>query len=73
MTLDTWLKQQGLLQKVFAERLEVSVATISMLRNGRRKPSPALALRIEKLTKNKVKVEDWDYKERNGATKVAAE
>lgn len=59
MKLETYLQTQSIKHSDFAEKLGVSQVTVTRYANGKRKPSLAMALKIEGLTKKKVRVSDW--------------
>jgi DNA-binding transcriptional regulator YdaS (Cro superfamily) len=52
--LRAYLSMHGLTASAFAEMIGTSQPTVTRLLNGKRKPSPALALRIEKKTRGAV-------------------
>jgi transcriptional regulator with XRE-family HTH domain len=62
MRLKEWLEQKNLNQYEFAELVQAKQPMISQIINGHRRPSPELALRIEAVTKGKVKMRDWFVK-----------
>lgn len=71
MTLDDFLKAEPKLSHAaFGQKIGVSQATVTRYANGKRKPSLAMALKIEEVTRRKVKVSDWlsDAAEREGAS-----
>jgi transcriptional regulator with XRE-family HTH domain len=49
-TLDAYLEGTQRTQQELAERLEITQSALSMIMNGHRLPSPALALRIHNET-----------------------
>lgn len=59
MKLKTYLSTTGTSHSAFAEKLGVSQVTVTRYANGERSPSLKMALKIEDLTKRKVKVSDW--------------
>jgi transcriptional regulator with XRE-family HTH domain len=59
MKLETYLTTKKIRHADFAKELGVTQVTVSRYANGARKPSLAMALKIEDLTKKKVRVSDW--------------
>ena len=51
MTLDQWMNAKGWTDAKLAERVGVSRPFISRIRNGKRRPSLAVALRLAGVTK----------------------
>jgi len=58
MHLSDWISQQGLTQREFADRVDVTQGRIAQLLFGDT-PSWALALRIRNETQGQVALEDW--------------
>lgn len=59
MKLEMYLSDKNIKHSDFAEKLGVSQVTVTRYVNGKRTPSLSMALRIEDLTKKKVRVSDW--------------
>lgn len=59
MKLNEWLEQQAMPKWMFAARLEIHPSALSHILSGSRKPNLKIALKIEALTKGKVKVKQW--------------
>lgn len=59
MKLETYLSDRKIKHSDFAEKLGVSQVTVTRYVNGNRTPSLSMALKIEELTKRKVRVSDW--------------
>jgi transcriptional regulator with XRE-family HTH domain len=59
MKLKEYLTTKNIGHTDFAADLGVSQVTVTRYANGKRKPSLAMALKIEEVTKRKVKVSDW--------------
>lgn len=59
MKLAEYFKSKNIKHTDFAETLGVSQVTVTRYANGKRTPSLEMALRIEDLTKKKVRVSDW--------------
>lgn len=57
--LAVYLEEEGLVQKVFAQKVGVSQTTLTLILRGERMPSLEVAFQIEKVTKGKVKASDW--------------
>lgn len=57
--LSTWLSDQKLSDKAFADRLGVAPSTVHRLKNGERSPSIDLLARIEKETAGAVTARDF--------------
>lgn len=57
--LNTYLEQNGLKAKWFAERVGIKPGRISRIRTGKAKPDLNEALRIAEFTKSAVPVEAW--------------
>jgi len=55
----TYLTDQKIKHHEFAELIGTTQATVTRYVNGDRRPSVSTALKIEKVTKGKVKVSDW--------------
>ena len=58
MKLNTWLKENKKDYKFLAEKLEVHPSTACRYINGERRITLSVALKIEKITKGKVKCQD---------------
>lgn len=54
MTLEEYMKLEGLTETAIADRVGVSQPHIGRIRKRQRRPSPELALKIESLTGGKV-------------------
>lgn len=54
MKLIAWQKKNKISNKELAERVMIHVSLLTHMKMGRRRPSPDLALRIEKATDGKV-------------------
>jgi transcriptional regulator with XRE-family HTH domain len=48
--LKEYLENSGVSEKELAEKLDISLSYINMLKNGDRRPSPQLAEKIEAIT-----------------------
>lgn len=59
MTLDEWLRDEGLDDMAAAIRLRRNRTTISRLRRGKLMPSLALAADIERESRGLVSLADW--------------
>lgn len=59
MKLAEYFKSKNITHTDFAKTLGVSQVTVTRYANEKRKPSLAMALKIEDLTKRKVRVSDW--------------
>ena len=59
MKLKTYLSSKSIKHEEFAADLGVSQVTVTRYVNGTRTPSLSMALKIEDLTKRKVRVSDW--------------
>ena len=59
MTLDEWLRDEGLDDMAAAVRLRRNRTTISRLRRGKLMPSLALAADIERESGGQVSLADW--------------
>ena len=57
--LSAYLKQQNLTQTAFAARLHISSSHLSLLLAGKKTPSLALAVRIERVTAGAIKATSW--------------
>lgn len=68
MKLETYLTTLGISHTAFAEKLGVTQVTVTRYANGQRRPSLKAALKIEELTKRKVRVSDWYEVEQGGET-----
>lgn len=60
MTLKEYLASKGEKQTDFAIRVQTTVSTISRISAGLIRPALDLALRIERATGGKVRVEQWE-------------
>jgi len=49
-SLKEYLEHNGIAEKDFARKLGISIAYVSMLKSGRRRPGVDLARKIERLT-----------------------
>jgi len=58
MKLVDYLKKEGITHERFAEMVGVSRAYITTIISGRRTPSPALIKKVQKITNNKVGLDD---------------
>jgi DNA-binding transcriptional regulator YdaS (Cro superfamily) len=63
MNLRDYLTKNKISMSKFAKDLDVSVSTISLLINGKRRPSAELALAIDKITNGKVSRDEVMYPE----------
>jgi len=63
MDLKDWIKEKGWSKLEFARRIGVHRNTV-YLWITKKKPSKYSAMRIEKFTEGKVKVEDWNKENR---------
>jgi len=54
MKLQDWQKAENLTNAELADKLSIDPSYIFRLKNGERRASPQLALRIEQITKGKV-------------------
>ncbi len=72
MHLEEYLYSKGISRRKFARLVGVSDAFISFVANGRRKPSPAVARRIEEASKGQVTIEDlfYPHQKTKGKTKL---
>jgi len=61
MILKEWLKSQQMSITSFAEIVGIDYTYVSRLKNGERRPSPDVALRIEQATKGMVTRMDLLY------------
>ena len=68
MEILDYLKLNNLSQMDFAKKLSISKSTVSLLINGQRRPSPELALRLEKETGGALKKEELLYPNLHHAT-----
>ena len=59
MDLKNYLTNLKMTHSEFADKLGVSQVTVTRYVNSTRKPSMDMAFKIQKLTKRKVKIEDW--------------
>lgn len=59
MTLNEWLIERGMMQKVFAKRIKVSSVTVSLWLTGKRRPRYSTYLRIRKVTEGKIEYEEF--------------
>jgi transcriptional regulator with XRE-family HTH domain len=59
MKLKEYLSTKKIKHTDFAADLGVSQVTVTRYVNGERKPSLSMALKIEDITKRKVRVSDW--------------
>jgi transcriptional regulator with XRE-family HTH domain len=59
MTLSDWLELQRISDVAFARTLGVAQSTVLRLRRGHRRPSLALAEKIDAITKGAVTPNDW--------------
>jgi len=57
--LKLYLRENKITREKFAEKVSISRNYLQNILAGRRKPSLSLALRIQKSTKNAVKMEVW--------------
>jgi transcriptional regulator with XRE-family HTH domain len=60
MKLSDWLRQEGMTQAVFGERIGSDQANVSRWITGHHTPSLATLLKIMKVTKGAVTAEDFD-------------
>ena len=58
MNLECYLKEKNIPKQAFAKRIQISNSYISLIINGKRKPSLKVARLIIKETKGKVNVAD---------------
>ncbi|KHQ50357.1 MULTISPECIES: helix-turn-helix domain-containing protein [Mameliella] len=68
--LKTVIDESGESQKVWAERLGVSGAYMSLLVNGKKQPSLELAVRIDRVTGGKVPATSWVPDDSQAATQT---
>lgn len=73
MKLKEWLQREGMLGRAFAEKVNASPSTISLIISGKRSPSVELAARIERVTKGKVRATDLARDASQSFRQVAAE
>lgn len=59
MKLEQYLSDKDIKHSDFADTLGVSQVTVTRYANGKRRPSLKMALKIEEVTKRKVRVSDW--------------
>lgn len=59
MRLQDYLEEQDIPDGEFAVRLGVSIFAIRKWRSGERIPRPENMIKIMRITKNKVSLEDW--------------
>jgi len=59
-----FLEKSGLSAKGFAVKHKISQPMVCQLRTGNRKPSLAMAVRIQKITGGKVRPQDWGGNEK---------
>ena len=59
MKLKVYLESKGMSQEDFSHLLGITPAMTSYMASGKRSPSLALALKIQRLTSGKVRPEDW--------------
>ena len=59
VTLKTYLETTGISQAKFSRELSVSPAMICYMISGKKTPGLGLALKIQRLTRGKVRPEDW--------------
>ena len=58
--LQTYINENGLKHSWFAGKIGISPTQLSYLLNNHRKPSLQLAVKIDRETKGKVSVYDWE-------------
>jgi DNA-binding transcriptional regulator YdaS (Cro superfamily) len=63
MKLTDWQKKKKVSNKELAEKVKIHVSLLTHMKNGRRRPSPDLALRIEKATGGAVSIRELLYPE----------
>jgi DNA-binding XRE family transcriptional regulator len=59
MKLKIYLETSGISQEDFSRLASITPAMVCYMTNGKRNPGLSLALKIQKLTKGKVRPEDW--------------
>lgn len=59
MRFQDWLKDSVFTQTEVAEKLGITQSAVSHLAKGRKNPSLELMLKIQKVTKGKVRPNDW--------------
>lgn len=59
MTLHEWLRRQGKTDAWLAEKVGRHRATITKIRNGRKRPSIEVAAKIQRLSRNAVTAADY--------------
>ena len=59
MTLDNFMHTYNVKPKYFADKLGITPAHVSLLRNGGSLPSLPLAIKIEEATVGQVTTHDW--------------
>ena len=59
MQLDDWLKEEGRTQKWLAAKLKITEKRLSLILSGHRDIKLPEVMDIVKITKNKVKPQDW--------------
>jgi len=59
MTLDKYLKANGLSRRAFGEMIDVERSTVARWALGDRQPPLAMVARIEQVTGGAVRFEDW--------------
>lgn len=59
MKFKEWIEVEGFKIDKIAEKIGISRQALSYLINGHHVPSLKVAVKIEKLTKGKVKCKDW--------------
>lgn len=59
MTLHEWLRRQGQTDAWLAEQVGLHRATITKIRNGRRRPSVLVAAKIQRISRNAVTAADY--------------
>jgi predicted transcriptional regulator len=69
MDLGTYIESRNISQKEFADMLGVRASTVSNYICGRRLPNSRIGRGIEKLTKNKVTIDDMIKKFEEGKKK----
>jgi DNA-binding XRE family transcriptional regulator len=57
--LAEYLEEEGIMQNVFAKKINTSPPTLLAILRGERLPALDLAFRIQKITHGKVKMTDW--------------
>ena len=59
MKLKTYLEIKGMSQDEMAKTLSITPAMVCYITSGKRNPGLKLALKIQRITKGKVRPEDW--------------